>query len=136
MKKVVPLYLYEESGSLPNDRKTGTGLKGDKLVRIIRPVMIPKEINTRRNVAAALFGEKLGESIVDKMIYKSPSLRLISGFTFISGFVAAILSFFNVFPPYISILGGIATFITVISNAYIILISELVWMLLTRFDTW
>ena len=54
---------------------------GETYIRLLRPVMEPLEINTRKNVAALLLGDKYGAIIVDSLVYKN---RTVGGFLYLN----------------------------------------------------
>ncbi len=108
----------------------------DDTIRMMRPVMEPQEINTRRNVAVALFGDTYGPLILDKVVYKNPLPAMCLTVALWIGWILAILSLFNVLPPYFSIIGTLISLPTIVILGYFFLITDIVKILLRKFDAW
>jgi hypothetical protein len=111
--------------------------KGDEevFVRLLRPATGPMEINTRENLATVIFGQKYGEIVVDKLIYRNPVFAVSMLILWIIGSVIGTLSLFNVLPPIYAIIGGIFLLPT-ITNGYLLLIIHISKILVRRFETW
>ncbi len=104
-------------------------------VRILRPKMAPREINSRMTVAASLFGMDRGERIIDLLAKRRiPSMILIC-FLWSGCFLGA-LSIVELIPAYWSLIGGLLNLFAVITGGYFVMITELLLMLILRFDTW
>ena len=108
-------------------------------VRVIRAVYVPREINTRRNVISAILGSRRGEAVLDFLYYKSKvggafskSLVLV----WCIGNVMGILGLLKIVPSWVAALGGILTVPGVVVNAYFLMLTEIVAMLLQTFDVW
>jgi hypothetical protein len=105
-------------------------------IRILRPKMDPLEINSKENVAAAIFGTRYGSILLDRFIYKQPMSSITLLFLWMTGHVLGALSLFGVISPSYSLIGSALTIPTIIILGYFLLITQVVWMLLKRFDTW
>ena len=116
----------------------GLSEEGDDelLIRYLRPTMESVEINTRRNLASLVLGEKYGTMIVDLVVYRHATWGFAIYFLWVAGCVLGGLSLFGILPSYWSFVGSALSMPAVILNAYFLLIIQIVKMLLRRFDTW
>ena len=102
----------------------------DKNTRVLRPIMEPVEIDTKKNIASFLLGEKWGA-----MMRPSTIQALIMLLVAWCGIIVGLLTLFKVLLSYWAIIGGLMMLPNVIFNCYLQLILPLLSKLLNRFDT-
>ena len=102
----------------------------DKNTRVLRPIMEPVEIDTKKNIAAFLLGEKWGAMMRPSTM--TAYMQLVFGWC---GSIVGLLTLFKVLPSYWAIIGGLMMLPNLIFNCYLQLILPLLSKLLNRFDT-
>jgi hypothetical protein len=129
-KLVASAAILEASRSLSKE--------GDNLsfIRVLKPSMEPREINTKSNIASIVFGERRGHYILDRLVYRNPMFSLFLLSLFWTGLALGLLSLFSVIEPHYAILGSLLTLPGLIVNGYLHFITGMIGMLLTKFETW
>ena len=101
--------------------------------------MEPFEVKTKYNIATAAFGKENGEAILDFTLYnkKTGPVGNITMFSFFClGNILGALSLFNIISPEIGAIGVLFTFPTMIFQNILALITDLLLILLRKYDTW
>ena len=106
--------------------------------RMVVAQMEPFKVESKKNIACAVLGNKKGESIVNFFIYNKKT-RIISHILagiYIIGHIVGILSLFRIISPDIGAVGAFTTIPSVITSAVLLFITDILIMLLLRFETW
>ena len=130
-----------EAGQNMIDAVTSSATEGERdiVTRMIVAKLQPMVINTRNNIALAIFGEINSEKILDLLIYSKNSwtfrLKLFIGISWFTGIILILLALVFVVPSHYGVFGGILTLPGLMIN-FTLLIIDVCRMLIAKFDTW